>query len=260
MKTFIIGDIHGCYDELIELIDKAKIKEEDFVLSVGDIVDRGPKSKEVYHFFKNRPLSKVIMGNHERKHLNGVLSYAQEIVKIQMGQEYEDFVKWIGNLDYSFEAADFMVVHAAYEHDKKMKEQREEVLSGTTSGDRYLSKKYAPDTYWNEYYTGNKAIFYGHHVVGNEVKKINNTFGIDTGACHGGYLTAVEMPGFFIHQVKIKKDYWEEEQAKWQIDVLKAKPWLTMPFDQIKKNLDKLHYLVDPGSSSVFTRNKNYYP
>lgn len=258
MKTFVVGDIHGCYDELIELIQKAGINEEDILLSLGDIIDRGPMSKEVYHFFKNRTNSKVIMGNHERKYINNILSYAQEIVKIQLGDEYEEFVNWINTLDYFYETDDAIIVHAAFEHDKKLNEQREDVLSGSTSGERYLEKKYNPDTYWSEYYKGDKPIIYGHHVTGDTIKIIGNTYGIDTGACHGGYLTAIELPGFIIHQVKSKKDYWSEEQKKWQIEVLKAKPWMTMNFEKINFHLDKLSYIDDLKVKDFLKKIKNW--
>ena len=132
MKTFVIGDIHGCYDELLALIQKAGIQEEDFILSLGDTIDRGAMSKEVYHFFKNRPNSKVLMGNHERKHINGILSYAQEIVKVQLVEEYNEFVEWLKGLDYYHETEEAIIVHAVFEHDKKLYEQREDVLCGTT--------------------------------------------------------------------------------------------------------------------------------
>jgi serine/threonine protein phosphatase 1 len=56
-------------------------------------------------------------------------------------------------------------------------------------------------------------------------------------------LTAIELPGFIIHQVKAKRDYWKEEQKKWQIPILKAKNWNYMPFDEIDKQLDKLSYI-----------------
>src|SRR5687768_11473240 len=46
-RTIVVGDIHGCYDELTELIDKVKLKKTDRVVSVGDLITKGPKSREV---------------------------------------------------------------------------------------------------------------------------------------------------------------------------------------------------------------------
>lgn len=257
-RTFVIGDIHGCYDELVGLIKKMGVVAEDALVSVGDIVDRGNKSKEVYEYFVNRPNSKVIVGNHERKHINGVLSYAQEIVKVQFGQDYQIFLNWLDTLSYSYETEEAIIVHAAFEHDKLLKDQKDEVLSGLTSGERYLERKYEPETYWSDYYKGEKPIIYGHHVVGEFPIIKNNTYGIDTGACHGGFLTAIELPGFVIHQVKSNVDYWKSEQKIWQVAVLKSKDWHNMEFSTIRKQLEKLSFVEDIDARAFLNKLENW--
>jgi len=245
-RTIVVGDIHGCYDELMELIDKVSLKDDDLLIALGDIVDRGNKSKEVYTYLKNRPNTIVLMGNHERKHKNGVLSYAQDIVKVQFGKDYDDLLRWLDTLGYYYETDEAIIIHAFFEHDKALNDQKEEVLCGSTSGDRYLESKYPPNTHWTDFYNGSKPVIYGHHVVGHTPKVANNTYGIDTGCCHGDYSTAIELPAFTIHQVKAKKDYWKEEQRTWQIPVLKAKAWSEMQFIEIDKQLAKLEYIDEP--------------
>ncbi|MCK4961662.1 MAG: metallophosphoesterase [Anaerolineales bacterium] len=47
MRTLVIGDIHGYYVELQELLEKADLTREDKIIALCDIVDRGPKSAEV---------------------------------------------------------------------------------------------------------------------------------------------------------------------------------------------------------------------
>lgn len=242
-RTIVIGDIHGCFDEFQALLAKINVTPKDEIISLGDIVDRGPKSVELFQFFKNRPNAKVLMGNHERKHLNQVLSYSQEIVKVQFKNQYNEFLTWISTLDYYYETPDAIIVHAFYEHDKELAEQKEEVLAGATAGARYLEKKYATEKDWVNYYHREKPIIYGHHVVGDYPKIINNTYGIDTGACHGAYLTAIELPSFKIHQIKVVKDYWKEEKMKWQLPVLKAKSWSEMKFVKIAQQVQKLKYI-----------------
>jgi len=241
-KTFVIGDLHGCYDEFIELSNQIGITENDLVISLGDIVDRGNKSVELFHYFKNRANSIVLMGNHERKHLRGILSYSQEIVKVQFADEYSDFVKWIEKLPYYYETEGAIIVHAFFEHDKKLQDQKQEVLSGTTSGSKYLENKYEEGKFWTDYYTGKKSIIYGHQVVGKDPKIYNNTYGIDTGACHGGKLTILELPGFKLHQIQVQTDYWKEEQSKWQIPVLNAKNWEQMKIKHINNQIKNLNY------------------
>lgn len=245
-RTFVFGDIHGCYDEMIGLLSDLNATENDVIVSLGDIVDRGPKSVEVYHFFKNTPNAVVLMGNHERKHQRGILSYAQEIVKLQMGDEYPEFVQWINSLGYYYETSEAIIVHAAFEDNVPLQHQKEEVLCGSTSGARYLEKIYPGNTYWTDHYSGTKPIVYGHHVVGESPKIVNNTYGIDTGACHGGFLTVLELPGFIFHQHKVSQDYWASEQRRWQLPVVKNKNWEDMGFDEIEKQLSKLSFVEDP--------------
>ena len=242
-RQIIVGDIHGCYDEFIELLENIGITEADEVISLGDIVDRGPKSVELFEYFSSRKNAHVLMGNHERKHLNGILNYSQEIVKIQFGERYEAFLEWLKTLDYYYETNEAIIVHAFFEHDKSLTNQKETVLSGSTSGTRYLEQKYEANTYWQTFYQGEKPIIYGHHVVGDAPKVMNNTYGIDTGACHGGMLTAIELPNFTIHQIRVQQDYWKTERTKWQLPVLEAKPWQTMTFEKIQKQIDKLRYI-----------------
>jgi serine/threonine protein phosphatase 1 len=81
-KTFIIGDIHGCFAELQDLLDRAGIADDDRVIALGDIVDRGPDSVRVLDFFCNSPSRLSLMGNHERKHLRG----ARHEVKLASSQ------------------------------------------------------------------------------------------------------------------------------------------------------------------------------
>lgn len=257
-KTFVVGDIHGCYNEFLMLLEQMNVQKEDIIVALGDIVDRGSQSVELYHFFKNHPNAVVLMGNHERKHLRNILSYSQEIVKVQFGDEYKEFVEWTKSLPYYYETPEAMIIHAFFEHDKKLGEQRKDVLCGSTSGSRYLEEKYKEGTYWNEYYTGEKPIIYGHHVVGNEVKVINNTYGIDTGSCHAGKLTAIELPSFTIHQVDVEYNYWKENQTKWQLPVLKAKNWEKMTFEKLYQELDKLNYKTEEDIQSFLQEKKKW--
>lgn len=257
-KTYVIGDLHGCYDEFIELTEQIGITEDDLLISLGDIVDRGNKSVELYEYFKKRENSIVLMGNHERKHLKGILSYSQEIVKVQFGDKYPEFLIWLETLPYYYETDSAIIIHAFFEHDKKLQVQKEEVLAGTTSGSRYLEDKYDEGKYWSDFYNGDKPIIYGHHVVGENPKIKNNTYGIDTGACHSGMLTIIELPSFKVHQIKVKKDYWKEEQSKWQIPVLEAKDWEYMKITQVHKQIEKLAYKEEPEVQEFLKRLKEW--
>ena len=72
-SLYVIGDIHGCYDELLELEDiikahAAKKKQQALIICVGDYCDRGPKSKDVIQHVAEGVASGshiAILGNHE---------------------------------------------------------------------------------------------------------------------------------------------------------------------------------------------------
>jgi len=71
-KTFIIGDVHGCYYALLDLLKK--IPNDAKIIFLGDLCDRGPFSKQVIELvIKNK--YEVILGNHEDFMIKGVENY-----------------------------------------------------------------------------------------------------------------------------------------------------------------------------------------
>ena len=66
MANLIIGDIHGCYDEFMRLLEKADFSSSDTLWLTGDLVARGPKSLEVIRFVKqNSEQIRLVLGNHD---------------------------------------------------------------------------------------------------------------------------------------------------------------------------------------------------
>jgi serine/threonine protein phosphatase 1 len=47
MRTLAIGDIHGCYSALETLLEAVRVTPDDFLVFLGDYIDRGPESKAV---------------------------------------------------------------------------------------------------------------------------------------------------------------------------------------------------------------------
>jgi bis(5'-nucleosyl)-tetraphosphatase (symmetrical) len=82
MSTYAIGDIHGCYDELMALLDFIQFDESsDALWFVGDLVNRGAASLAVLNFVKNLKSEKhVVLGNHDL-HLLAV-AYGEKKPKI----------------------------------------------------------------------------------------------------------------------------------------------------------------------------------
>src|SRR4051812_12415265 len=66
-RTVVIGDLHGCYDEAVELLRALSVTPTDRVIFAGDLVDRGPKPRECVELAMQH---ECILGNHEEKHLS----------------------------------------------------------------------------------------------------------------------------------------------------------------------------------------------
>lgn len=239
----IIGDIHGCYLELMDLLAEARIGDDDLVVSVGDLVDRGPEPDRVLDFFQTRKNARAICGNHERKHVRGVLSYSQQVTQQQLGGRYADDVRWMAQLPYHFETDDVRVVHWGLYPGVPLDEVPEDVRAGTTSGEARLRERYG-DRAWYELYDDAKPVAFGHAVVGVEPLVVDGRiFGLDTGVCHGQRLTGLVMPQRRIVSVPAREDHWARVRAAWQAPVLRSLPWDGMTFEQLDK---KVRSLRDP--------------
>jgi serine/threonine protein phosphatase 1 len=166
MQTLVIGDIHSCYIELQALLEKAGLNDGDSILAVGDIIDRGPETPQVLEFFQQAPNARVLMGNHERKHVRAArhevkLSISQQINRQQLGSAYTEAVTWMGILPLFIELAEAVVVHGYLEPGIPLAQQNPSVVCGTMGGDKILRERY--DRPWYEMYAGDKPVIVGHH-------------------------------------------------------------------------------------------------
>src|SRR5260370_28266468 len=66
-RTIVVGDIHGCYDELMDLLALAQFDHGDRVVAVGDLIVKGEKSREVLDLFSGDPRFSSVIGNHDRR-------------------------------------------------------------------------------------------------------------------------------------------------------------------------------------------------
>lgn len=78
-RTIIVGDVHGCFDELRELLDKCLYnKETSTLILVGDLVNKGPYSSEVVKFARENKIL-CVRGNHDDACLKHALAWRQHV-------------------------------------------------------------------------------------------------------------------------------------------------------------------------------------
>jgi len=218
-RTIVIGDIHGCFQELMKLLDMVNFSRSDELVSIGDLVDRGPQSKEVVDFFINTPNASAILGNHEDKQIrifDGELepSLSQKICFEQWGDYSKTAIAYFRTLPLYLFRAGFLLVHAgvlpflppAEQPRNTLLRARMPWMKGS------FDKSYGG---WWKHYTGSTPVVYGHSVF-REVHIENNTYGIDTGACHGQSLSGIILETKEIVQVHSEKDYWKEIREQYR--------------------------------------------
>lgn len=223
---YAIGDIHGCNNELVQLLDKLELDSElDQVVFIGDYVDRGLESKAVVEtlieFKKKYPSTVFLRGNHEDMMLsylgfggqngryflqNGgnltLKSYgidfnyntppsARFFAALQELNHFEFFTEteiWV-------ECNNFIFVHAGINpHIESLKDQKQESLF-------WIREEFLEVTHLRD-----ETIVFGHTPL-EEVQFGTKKIGIDTGCAFGGKLSCIELNTNKIIDVKSNYDY-----------------------------------------------------
>jgi len=214
MQTLVIGDIHGCYEELQALLDKAGLASSDAIISIGDLVDRGPETPQVLDFFRENAAARALLGNHESKHVRAArgelkLALSQQISRQQFGAAYPPAVAWMAGLPLCIELPEAVLAHGYLEPGLALDQQNRSVLCGTMGGDKLLRERY--ERPWYEIYDGQKPAIVGHHnYTGTDQPFIyrDKVFGLDTNCVNGKALTGLLLPSFRFIAVPSRGDLW----------------------------------------------------
>jgi bis(5'-nucleosyl)-tetraphosphatase (symmetrical) len=117
MKTYAIGDVHGCFDTLEQLLQQ--IPNKSRLVFIGDIINRGPKSLETIRtVMRMGDRAECLLGNHEL-HLLAVyagqraMSPEDTISEILNAPDCEDIIQWLRNRPLALVDHGFLCVHAA---------------------------------------------------------------------------------------------------------------------------------------------------
>jgi serine/threonine protein phosphatase 1 len=213
MSTLIIGDIHGCADELDELLDAAGLGADDTIIALGDLLDKGPHPQRVYEFFRDTPNAHSIRGNHEMYHIQANKGkipppVPQMITRWKLNDDYKNALNFMKNLPLFVELDEAVLVHGYYQPGVPLTDQRKRVLLGLDKGKKYLQKHY--DRPWFELYDGEKPLIVGHKDYTNMQKPLvreGRIYAIDTRCVFGGTLTGLLLPEWRMLHIPARDDY-----------------------------------------------------
>jgi len=209
-RTIVVGDIHGCYDELMDLLEKAEFGEDDRVVAVGDLVTKGPKSREVLELFMTDARFTTVIGNHDlalRRKWNGEdidLNSAQKETHKELKGEKDAYASFFNRLPFTIDLGTHMVVHAGLRPNVELYSQTTGDLTRlrTLGGDRESED----GTPWYHVYYGEKIVLFGHWPA-PEPRRGKKAIGLDTGCVYGYNLTAYVIDTDEFISVRAKRAY-----------------------------------------------------
>ena len=188
-RQIFIGDVQGCFDEFLDLLNVCEINwNEDKVYLAGDMINRGPKSLEVMQYLMSHPNIRCILGNHEHFFLNGKKKKKSfEHLSREFGKHKNTIKTWLSSLPYFIETSDWILVHGGIPKGKSqsLKSCNPEIIS-TLRFDKN-------DMPWYENYKGSRRVFFGHWAMRGLVQ-YKNVIGLDSGCVYGGSLSAYVLP------------------------------------------------------------------
>jgi bis(5'-nucleosyl)-tetraphosphatase (symmetrical) len=243
-RTICIGDVHGCLELLERLLGRVNYEpSSDVLVFVGDLVDRGPAPAGVVRFVRALQAKgpvRAVMGNHEDKMLrwfervererktgkkNGMHPPGPERLA-QWNELTDEDRQWLGKLPVILDVAEgWLAVHAGFEAvpmdqqkpDRVMRVRWIDSQTGEHKGlDRDADDPFAIPTgcvNWMDRWAGPQNVVYGHAVHSRKTPRVDRphpgieTWGIDTGACFGGRLTALCLETREVFQVEDGKSY-----------------------------------------------------
>ena len=218
-----IGDVHGCFDELIELLAKLGYVEQPGgawthpagrkLVFVGDLVDRGPKVPEVMRLVMESVKAGSALsvpGNHDVKFMRKVWGKNVQLTHglAETVAQFETYeancrgftrvaAEFIDSLvsHYVLDDGRLVVAHAGMKESMQGRGSgavREFALYGETTGE--TDEFGLPVRHnWAADYRGSAMVVYGHTPV-PQPEWLNQTINIDTGCVFGGKLTALRYP------------------------------------------------------------------
>ena len=237
----IIGDVHGCFDELTELATQLGYVEQPGgawqhpegrkLLFVGDLVDRGPKIPEVVRLVMESVQAGTALcvpGNHDMKFMRKVWGkevqithgLAESLAQFEAyEQQYRGFSRVAADFihtlvsHYVLDDGKLVVAHAGMKETMQGRGSgavRDFALFGETTGE--TDEFGLPVRHnWAAEYRGTATVVYGHTPV-PEPEWLNRTINIDTGCVFGGRLTALRYPEKELVSVPAKQTYAESRK------------------------------------------------
>lgn len=214
-RVIAIGDVHGCPAELTELLNLIAPAEDDYVLFLGDLLNRGPDSHAVIKIARKLRAG-ALFGNHELRLLKarqtGKIGQLRPHDHLTLRQLTKKDWKYIESmrLHHFLPEDDVVFVHGGFLPNVAWQTQPASVVTQIQvvgPGNKPMKRANSVNhPVWADLWEGPPFVVYGH-TPRPEVYERPSSIGIDTGCVLGGHLTAYILPEKKIVQVKARERY-----------------------------------------------------
>jgi len=191
-RTIVIGDIHGCFDELQDLLRVVELRTDDRVIAVGDLVVKGPRNCDVLDRFIEDDRFSSVIGNHDRalrQYWRGEpvkLTSEARIAAEELDSKRERYSAYLRSLPFTIELGSHLVVHAGVRPGVPLERQMASDLTEMrTMGANPSRRKGVP---WYDVYRGKRIVLFGHW-PSKSPRMAPHAIGLDTACVYGGRLT-----------------------------------------------------------------------
>jgi hypothetical protein len=221
-KTVVIGDVHGCAEELAALLKACGCGASDEIVLVGDLVAKGPDSRGVLALVREHG-ARAVCGNHDAH----VLRYRRALEAgkppPQLRAAHAAVARVLDESDWQLLSSlplflrlprhDAIVVHAGLMPGVPLEAQDPELLLNlrTIRPDGSGSRAANDGVLWGSLWRGPELVVFGHHArVGLQEHPF--AIGLDTGCVYGGRLTAYMLPERRFVSVRAQRAYVTNER------------------------------------------------
>ena len=179
MRRLCIGDIHGSYDKLIDVLDRCKFSDSDILYSVGDFTDRGKQNVKVLDFVMGLKNFKPVCGNHDlwnyealsKKISRDILecwvywnggSFTFKEEREQSDEWRKNVKNWLKDIPYRINLGDKIIIHSVcpssvYEY---VDMPLDEITMETLKSSNLIKDNVYDDSVWNRGVIGGCKDYY----------------------------------------------------------------------------------------------------
>jgi len=213
-RRLFVGDLHGCRQELEDLLTQFAFNpNDDQLFSVGDIVGKGPDVVGTLALLQSLN-ARVVLGNHDLRLLEGADKKESDRDENQikylhsLGNQIEPWLTYMRGWPLWIDLPDVLVVHAGIEPGKKnLDDMHPYVLTHIRTWDgegKHLNRP--DDPAWFDCVTWPKTIVFGHWAKRGQVNEMGFK-GLDTGCVYGRKLSGWCPETNSWHQVSARATY-----------------------------------------------------